>query len=85
MMNPKRIVTRNTTAGMTGTHNIIAKTDKKIVETETIETGTDPILPMKKENVTPTLKTLPPGVGVQSPPPNQITSQNLELHLTIPM
>ena len=52
-----------TTAGMTGTHNIIARTDEKIVETETIETGTGPILPTKKENVTPTLKTPPPGVG----------------------
>ena len=51
------------TGDMTGTHNI-TKTDEKIVEAETVETGTGPILPMKKENVTPTLKELPPGVGV---------------------
>ena len=64
MMNPRRTIIMKTTAGMTGTHNIITRIDKKIVETETVETGTGPVLPVKKENVTPTPKTPPPGVKV---------------------
>ena len=61
-----------TKVGVTG--NIITRADEKIVETETVKTGTGPILPMKKENMTPTPKTPPPWVGAVLPPLDLITS-----------
>ena len=63
MMNLRRTVIMKTTAGMTDTHNIVTRIDRKIAETETVMTGTGPVLHTKKENVTSTLRTPPPGVG----------------------